>query len=163
VSNDLVERLRFLADVIEKERDHLDFTSTRLFPKDGPLTAESVKGWVADPEVAERMDAFVARFSRLQDTLGDKLIPALLRFTGEHVGPAVDNLNRVEKFGWIDSAEDWMLYCQLRNQMVHEYIEDYVVLADSLEAGRLYVPKLLTMADRLVAEARQRIAASFFQ
>ena len=150
-------RLLFLADVVQKERQHLAFTANRLFPEGRAVTAEVVESWVADPEVTERMDAFVARFSRLQDTLGDKLLPALLRFTGEHVGPAVDNLNRAEKFGWIDSAEDWMLYRQLRNQMVHEYIEDYAVLADSLEAGRGYVPQLLAMADGLVGQVRERV------
>lgn len=154
---DAPDRLLFLANVVQKEREHLAFTSARLFPEGETVNEEMVGQWVADPEVAERMDAFVARFSRLQDTLGDKLLPALLRFTGEHVGPAVDNLNRAEKFGWIDSAEDWMVYRQLRNQMVHEYIEDYTVLADSLEAGRGYVPQLLAMADRLVGQVRERV------
>jgi len=30
-------------------------------------------------ELAERVEAFVARFGRLQDTLGDKLLPTLLK------------------------------------------------------------------------------------
>ena len=156
MNGDATERLGFLANVVEKESEHLAFTFKRLFPEGQTVTSGMVTNWVADPEVAERMDAFVARFSRLQDTLGDKLLPALLRLTGEHVGPAVDNLNRAEKFDWIDSAEDWMIYRQLRNQMVNEYIEDYAVLADSLEAGRHYVPQLLAIADRLVGEVRER-------
>jgi len=36
--------------------------------------------------LAERLDAFAARFARLQDTAGDKLLPALLTWLGEPVG-----------------------------------------------------------------------------
>jgi hypothetical protein len=43
---------------------------------------------------AERTDAFVARFGRLQDTLADKLLPALLAWLAEPVGAAIDNLDR---------------------------------------------------------------------
>ena len=78
----------------------------------------------ADPLLAERLDAFVARFGRLQDTVGDKLLPSLLMALAEPVGPAIDNLDKAEKFGWIESTEDWMEMRRLRNQMVHEYIED---------------------------------------
>jgi hypothetical protein len=39
-----------------------------------------------DPEMSERVDAFVARFGRLQDTLGDKLLPRLLQWLAEPVG-----------------------------------------------------------------------------
>ena len=34
---------------------------------------------VRDIDLAERVDAFVARFGRLQDTAADKLLPELLR------------------------------------------------------------------------------------
>ncbi|TVP60703.1 MAG: hypothetical protein EA349_01005 [Halomonadaceae bacterium] len=99
------------------------------------VTENEVKGWIVDVDMAERLDAFVARFSRLQDTLGDKLIPTLLSYLGEQTGPAIDNLNRAEKFGWIESAEEWIVYRKLRNQMIHEYIEDTAVLTDALRSG----------------------------
>ncbi|MBA3755957.1 MAG: hypothetical protein H0X02_06920 [Nitrosomonas sp.] len=43
---------------------------------------------------------------------------------GETAGPAVDNLNRAEKLGLVESAEIWMVLRDLRNQMIHEYMED---------------------------------------
>ena len=89
----------------------------------------------ADPLLAERLDAFVARFGRLQDTVGDKLLPSLLMALAEPVGPAIDNLDKAEKFGWIESTEDWMEMRRLRNQMVHEYIEDVAVLASALRVA----------------------------
>ncbi len=72
-------RLLFLARVVRKESEHLSDTANRLFG-DRPVTIESVTQWVQDPLTAERLDAFVARFGRLQDTVGDKLLPRLLTF-----------------------------------------------------------------------------------
>jgi class 3 adenylate cyclase len=48
--------------------------------------------------------AFVSRFGRLQDTVGDKLLPALLSALAEPVGPAIDNLDKAEKLGLLESA-----------------------------------------------------------
>ena len=150
------ERIHFLIRVAVKERRLLNETTGRLFLENQPVTEVQVRQWIADTEKAERLDAFVARFGRLQDTLGDKLIPALLSLSGENIGPAMDNLDKAERFGWIESADDWQTYRKLRNQMVHEYIEDPRVLADALEAGRSIVEPLSRMAEILVAEAQSR-------
>ncbi len=45
---------------------------------------------------------------------------------------------------------------KLRNQMVQEYVEDLVVLADALEAGHQFVPSLLHTAQAMIAEAQRR-------
>ena len=44
----------------------------------------------------ERVEAFVSRFGRLQDTLGDKLLPLYLQALGERRGATIDNLDRAE-------------------------------------------------------------------
>lgn len=41
----------------------------------------------------EIIRATVHRFGRMQDTVGDKLIPALLRSMAETTGSVLDNLN----------------------------------------------------------------------
>lgn len=43
-----------------------------------------------DVDLAERVDAFVARFGRLQDTLADKLLPALRGEVGRRFGGSDD-------------------------------------------------------------------------
>lgn len=156
-SSAAVQRAAFLCRIVRKEAAHLEGTAGRLFPQGEKLTPSRVEAWLDDPALSERLDAFVTRFSRLQDTVGDKLIPALLELTGEERGPAIDNLNKAEKFGWIDSADEWMLYRKLRNQMVHEYIEDTVVLTDALAAGRDFIPTLLRSALAIAGEAEKRI------
>ena len=109
------QRLTFLARIARKEAVLLETTSNRLFSGINRAGVEDIERWVQDSLLAERMDAFVARFGRLQDTLGDKLIPALLRYLGESTGPAMDNLDKAERFGWIGSASQWMVYRKLRN------------------------------------------------
>jgi hypothetical protein len=149
-------RLEFLSRVTLKECRHLLDTDGRLFGS--PFTKDMAQAIEGDPILAERLDAFVSRFGRLQDTVGDKLLPALLTALAEEVGPAIDNLDRAEKFGFIESADGWMEMRRLRNQMVHEYIEDLVVLTNALSSGHAFVPVLVTAAKRLVAEAQRLLA-----
>lgn len=114
------ERLVFLVRVVRKEARHLRYTDSGLF--DRPLDVACVQALAKDDALAERVDAFVSRFSRLQDTLGDKLLPALLRYAGEVPRTAMENLDRGEKLGWIESSDAWLAVRRLRNRMVHEYV-----------------------------------------
>jgi len=43
------------------------------------------------PELAEQVEAFVSRFGRLQDNLGDKLLPELLTALGEKTSVVIDH------------------------------------------------------------------------
>ena len=114
----------------------------------------------ADSILAERLDAFVSRFGLLQDTVGDKLIPALLSALAEPVGPVAENLDRAERFGFIESADTWLASRKLRNQMVHEYIEDLTVLSSALRSGHAFVPLLVAAARRCVIAAERLVAKS---
>lgn len=149
-------RLEFLVRVTHKECKHLLDTDGRLFSN--LFTIEDAKKIEIDPTLAERLDAFVARFGRLQDTVGDKLLPALLAALAEKIGPAIDNLDKAEKFGLIESADGWMEMRRLRNQMVHEYIEDLAVLTSALRSGHAFVPELTAAARRCAAEAARLLA-----
>jgi hypothetical protein len=55
-------RLQFLARVIRKECAHLAHTDRRLF--EAPFSVERAKQLDSDPEMAERVEAFVGRFGR---------------------------------------------------------------------------------------------------
>lgn len=150
-------RLEFLVRVSDKACQHLHDTDDRLF---GDLfTVEMAQKLELDPILAERLDAFVSRFGRLQDTVGDKLLPALLNAMAEKTGPAIDNLDKAEKLGLIESADVWMEMRRLRNQMVHEYIEDLAVLASALRSGHAFVPELVAAARRCAAEAQRLLSA----
>jgi hypothetical protein len=151
------ERLVFLCRIVRKEIAHLEITFGRLFPGGQPLMPAQVQALLETPELSERLDAFVARFSRLQDTVGDKLLPALLVLSGESIGPSLDCLNKAEKFGWLESVDEWVGYRALRNQMLHEYIEDVHVLTNALNGGRSFVPRLVEISSAVVLEVEQRL------
>lgn len=146
-------RLAFLTRVTGKECAHLLETDSSLFSD--VVTAQEAQKIALDPLLSERLDAFVARFGRLQDTVGDKLLPALLLALAETPGPAIDNFDKAERFGWLASADDWMEMRRLRNQMVHEYIEDMAVLASALRSGHAFVPQLVATARACIAEAER--------
>jgi hypothetical protein len=147
-------RLQFLMRVVLKECRHLATTDQRLFGD--PFTLERACKLETDPDMAERVEAFVGRFGRLQDTIGDKLLPVLLLALGETPAAAIDNLDRAERLGLIGSTDEWMIMRKLRNQMVHEYVEDLSVLASALQTGHDFVPVLTNAANNLIAEIEQR-------
>jgi len=70
------------------------------------------------------LDQFSARFSKLQDAMGEKLFPAVLDLTKEpgDLAAFVDKLHRLEKIGAIPSAESWLLLREMRNAFSDEVL-----------------------------------------
>jgi len=149
------ERLRHLIDVVEAEAAALKRTDAELFV--APFDAPRASSLRQDNAIAEKVDAFAMRFGRLQDTLGDKLLPAVLRAGGEPPQPLIDNLRLAERFGWLDDADNWLLLRQLRNRLVHDYLRDDPLLAEALNAAHEGSASLLRGAARLLDEARRRL------
>ena len=89
----------------------------------------------------------------LQDNLGDKFLPQLLLALAEKPGAAIDNLDRAERLGWIESVEAWLEIRKLRNQMVHEYIEDLALLTSALQTGHKHVSTLVVAGQKMMAQA----------
>jgi hypothetical protein len=147
-------RLQFLVRVVRKECKHLKSTDLRLF--DGFFTLEQIIRLEDTPDQAERVEAFVGRFGRLQDTVGDKLLPSFLAALGEKPSAAIDNLDRAERLGLLPSADEWLTMRNLRNQMVHEYVEDPVILNTALQTGHDFVPSLIATAEKMCTEIEQR-------
>ncbi|MBS0543668.1 MAG: hypothetical protein JSR40_08025, partial [Proteobacteria bacterium] len=69
------------------------------------------------------LDQFAYRYTRLQDDMGARLFPAVLRALGEEVAPmpVLDRLARLEQLGWLPSAEQWLELRRIRNEFTHEY------------------------------------------
>lgn len=142
--------------VVEKEAFHLRDVAGRLF--DAPeLTVDWLRRLLENPEGRDRMEAFVGKFSRLQDTLIDKLLPQFLAAVGEKTGTALDNLRRAERLQLLADPDQWLSMRQLRNRLVHEYVADLAELAAALRAARPLVDALL-----LTGQAFRRAAQSQF-
>lgn len=150
------ERLRFLIRVVEREIKHLEYADNQVFG--GLLTYEAVENLDKTPELAMKVEAFVSRFCRLQDTLGDKLLPTLLRALGEPDRALLINLEKAEKYGWLASSEQWVALRQLRNLMIHEYIEDAQTLFDALTTAHNNKAVLEQFSDMLGKQVWELIA-----
>ena len=139
-------RLAQLLTLVEREDHHLLAVRRRLF---GAKQARTIDvDWLREtlktPQGIDRLESFGAKFSRLQDTLMDKLLPQWLRAAGEQPGAVIDNLNRAEQLGLIVRTDDWLAMRRLRNRLVHEYVEDLQVMLEALRRAYEFVDQLHT-------------------
>ena len=129
------ERLAQVLTLLDKEDRLLSGVRNRLFQ--GPtLDAARLAALLETPEGIDRLESFTSKFCRMQDTFVDKLLPIYLRSLGELAGSAIDNLRRAEQLGLIDNAENWVEMRLLRNRLVHEYVDNVVVLAEQLQLAK---------------------------
>jgi hypothetical protein len=97
-----------------------------------PLTAAALP--LLNDEAVQDWDQFVLRFTKLQDTMGARLFPALLDHLQEPFEdrPMLDKLHRLEKLGYLQQVGEWQLLRAIRNRFAHDYPED-----DALKAAYL--------------------------
>lgn len=83
------------------------------------------------PEDLSFFDQLIFRFSKMQDSMGGKLFPAVLENLGEEIKgiPFIDQLNKLEELNIIGGADEWILLRETRNIVTHEYpfITDEVI------------------------------------
>lgn len=120
-------------ELAEKEVAHLAYTHRTLFAQ--PIDLHWVQALAEREDLAEKIDAFVGRFGRLQDHIGEKLIPRFVALLGDVPKSLLDNLAYAEKMGWINSAEDFIGARKLRNLLVHEYMAEAELFLESLQAA----------------------------
>jgi len=88
--------------------------------------------YLSDEEI-EHIDMLIFRFSKLQDTMGNKLFPMLLKSLGEDIKPMsfIDRLNRLEELGFCKTIE-WLNLREIRNNIAHEYFSNKYQIVDSI-------------------------------
>jgi hypothetical protein len=92
-----------LLRVVDKELVHLDYAATQVF--NPSFTLEKARKLDADQPLALNIEAFTSRFCRLQDTIGDKLLPAWLGAMGKKTSVLLVNLDKAEKLSLLASAD----------------------------------------------------------
>jgi hypothetical protein len=110
-----------------------------------PLTADDLTQ--LNDEAVWDWDQFVLRFTKLQDTLGARLFPALLEHLQEPYEdrPIIDKLHRLEKLGYLPKLDDWQALRVIRNRFAHDYPEDDALKAAYLNEAISSVPLLLAL------------------
>ena len=141
---------RLTLELAQKEAEHLHYSHSTLFALDLNLTwVENLK---TNPSLAEKVEAFVSRFGRLQDHLGEKLIPRYAQLVGEQHKTQIDLLNFAERAGILKSADDFLAARKLRNALVHEYMQDSQSFLDSLMLANTAAQMLFDVIDKIRAE-----------
>ncbi len=76
----------------------------------------------ADRNRVRLVDQILFRFIKLQDAVGERLVPATLAALNEPFEdwPMRDRLNRLEKLGYLD-VDPWLAWREVRNRLAHEY------------------------------------------
>jgi hypothetical protein len=94
------------------------------------------------------IDQFLFRFSKLQDSMGEKLFTTVMFLLGEDFSkkPFIDLLNRLEKIELL-YKDEWMELRRVRNDVAHEYSFNTEELVDSLNNIFQMKQKLLEVFD----------------
>lgn len=89
-----------------------------------PIAANQLDN-LTEQQVAA-LDQYIYRFTKLQDTMGNRLFNDLLNYLAENTRNMafIDKLNRLEQLEILPSSQEWLELRQLRNQLAHEYQDD---------------------------------------
>lgn len=109
-------------NLARKEAEHLRYSQTTLFAL--PMDLNWVRALAHEPALAEKVEAFVSRFGRLQDQLGEKLLPRYAALVGELPKTFIDTLAFAERAEVLSDADGFIAARKLRNALVHEYMHD---------------------------------------
>jgi hypothetical protein len=134
-------------ELARKKHKYLERTQLRLFAH--KIDLKFIQSLEDDSAKSEMVEAFVSRFCRLQDYIGDKLMPRFMALVGAEVKSLLDNLSYAEKIGWLENAEQFLAARKIRNLLVHEYLND--------EQNFLSALKELEGAAKILADILLRI------
>lgn len=140
-------------NLAKKEAAHLAYTHRTLFAQ--PIDLTWVRNLAQRDDLAEKIDAFVSRFGRLQDHIGEKLIPRFVTLLGGTPRSLLDNLAYAEKAGWLGSAESFVSARKLRNLLVHEYMAEAELFLEALQTADSATRMLVDIVTCIERQARE--------
>ena len=89
------------------------------------MATPSSQALETDSALRRLTDQILYRFTKLQDAMGERLIPATLSWLREphEAWPMRDRLDRLERLGYLD-VDAWLAWRDIRNRLAHEYPGD---------------------------------------
>jgi hypothetical protein len=110
------------------------------------------------PEQRAILDAYLKRFSSLQDFLGSKVFSLVLEVAGIDGSRMSEVLFQIEKERIIDSLDNWIELREIRNELEHEYPEnlnvaliDLKFCIDNFSKIEMYYLNTVTFAKRYLS------------
>ena len=99
-----------------------------------PISVDKYNNLTKDE--VQAIDQYLYRFSKLQDTIGDKIFSIIVEEYQSSIKtmPFIDKLNNLEKLGFISSAKEWIKLREIRNNISHQYDDEPEEMAPALTA-----------------------------
>lgn len=147
------DNARLALNLAEREAAHLAYTHRTLYALSIDLAW--VRSLSEREDLAEKLDAFVGRFGRLQDHIGDKLLPRFSALVGAQPKSLLDLLAYAERMNWLESAEEFIGVRKLRNLLVHEYMSSEELFFEALQSADSATKMLLDVVAGIQNYAQQ--------
>ena len=151
---DQVQEARIALDLAERAVSHLRYSYQTLY--EHSIDQAWVEQLASREDLAEKIDAFVSRFGRIQDHIGEKLLSATCRLLGGQPKSLLDVLSYAERMKWVNSAEAFIGARKLRNLLVHEYMIDSRLFLEALQAAQPATEMLFEVVTKIKDEMDQR-------
>jgi hypothetical protein len=115
-----IDILKEALKICELHYQRMDYALSKVGPL-FPLNAENYQKLSFDD--LSYLDQLIFRFSKLQDSMGNMLFPALLENLGEDIKdkPFIDLLTKLEKLNLLENHKQWLKLRETRNEVTHEY------------------------------------------
>ena len=141
------EMIATIQSAIKENDTHLQrlTRSKKLLCEFFPLTAEAFSD-LTELEI-EHIDQFVYRFSKLQDSMGTRLLPSIYTWLEDDNRPIpfLNVLNRLEKLRLIADVGKWQFFRNLRNNLAHDYPESLDQTVETLNLLHTEIGSLESM------------------
>jgi len=131
--------IRIILQEIDKHKERLEYTKSKI--EKWQLSQQLLE----NPEVAQTIDSFIFRFSKMQDSMEEKLFPLILETLGEETRnkPFIDILNRLERLEFIPSADEWKKLRNLRNSLTDTYPWEKEILLEEIKQAFKYSDEMV--------------------
>lgn len=146
---DFLKDYEKIADIHAKRLNEAIQKTTHLFPLKSSLLS------VMKVDDIAFLDMITTRFGKLQDIMGAKIFSLILDILGENAVSFRDKLNTLEKLNLLEDAAWWMDLREIRNQLTHDYPDDYESLAKHLNDLIPNAKKLLIFWESLKKNIHQ--------
>lgn len=130
--------IKLTINEIEKYFERLNKTRNKI------LTFELTPELLEIQDKIEIIDSFIFRFTKIQDTIGNKLFPAILMILEEEYKNKsfIDILNRLEQLEYLPSVNSWKKIRELRNSITHTYPWEKEILINEIKLALKYSDEL---------------------
>lgn len=97
-----------------------------------PLTVQKYQN--LDKNEVQAIDQYLYRFSKLQDTIGQKIFKMIIEIyeMQSEILPFIDILNKLEKLDFLDNKKEWLNLREKRNKIAHQYDDEPYEMTEAI-------------------------------